>query len=96
LQRVYRKPVGEYSIGADEIVRGHMKSILDPSFRYTSSVDTDLQKTFARIRRDYRQEAERAVQATRRRARQGFVDRQEDSDGPVMKRALSASLSIVN
>jgi hypothetical protein len=63
LRRVYRKPVGEYSIGADEIARGHMKSILDPSFRYTSSVDTDLQKTFARIRRDHRQEAERAVQA---------------------------------
>ena len=27
-----------------------MKSILNPSFRYTSSVNTDLQKTFARIR----------------------------------------------
>jgi hypothetical protein len=41
-----------------------MKSILDPSFRYTASFDTDLHKTFARIRRDHRQEAERAVQAT--------------------------------
>jgi hypothetical protein len=29
-----------------------MKSILDPSFRYTNSVDTDLRKTFARIRRE--------------------------------------------
>ena len=29
----------------------HMKSILDPSFRYTPSVNTDLKKTFARIRR---------------------------------------------
>lgn len=29
-----------------------MKSILDPSFRYTKSVDTDLRKTFARIRRE--------------------------------------------
>ena len=28
-----------------------MKSILDPSFRYTPSVSTDLRKTFARIRR---------------------------------------------
>ena len=28
-----------------------MKSILDPSFRYTSSSKTDLRKTFARIRR---------------------------------------------
>ena len=40
-----------------------MKSILDPSFRYTPSFDTDLHKTFARIRSDYRQEAEKAVRA---------------------------------
>ena len=31
-----------------------MKSILDPSFRYTSSVETDLRKTFARVRREAR------------------------------------------
>ncbi len=36
-----------------------MKSILDPSFRYTTSFNTDLRKTFARIRRDRRQEGER-------------------------------------
>lgn len=29
-----------------------MKSILDPSFRYTNSVETDLRKTFARVRRE--------------------------------------------
>jgi len=29
-----------------------MKSILDPSFRYTKSADTDLRKTFARVRRE--------------------------------------------
>ena len=29
-----------------------MKSILDPSFRYTSSVETDLRTTFARSRRE--------------------------------------------
>jgi hypothetical protein len=29
-----------------------MKSILDPSFRYTASHATDLRKTFARIRRE--------------------------------------------
>ena len=29
-----------------------MKSILDPSFRYTNSVDTDLRETFARVRRE--------------------------------------------
>lgn len=31
-----------------------MKSILDPSFRYTKSVETDLRKTFARVRRELR------------------------------------------
>ncbi len=40
------------------------KSILDPSFRYIPSFDTDLQKTFARIRQDQRQDAEQTVQAT--------------------------------
>lgn len=35
-------------------VRYSMKSILDPSFRYTSSVQTDLRKTFARVRRELR------------------------------------------
>ncbi len=34
-----------------------MKSILDRSFRYTSSQDTDLAKTFARIRREQRRRA---------------------------------------
>jgi hypothetical protein len=35
---------------------GPMKSILDPSFRYTKSVETDLRKTFARIRREQRKQ----------------------------------------
>jgi hypothetical protein len=29
-----------------------MKRILDPAFRYTPSYDTDLRKTFERIRRE--------------------------------------------
>ena len=40
-----------------------MKSILDSSFRYTSSVETDLRKTFARIRRD-----QRALQQSQQKA----------------------------
>jgi len=32
-----------------------MKSILDPSFKYTSSANTDIAKTFARVRRRQRQ-----------------------------------------
>ena len=31
-----------------------MKSILDRSFRYTNSVETDIRKTFARVRREQR------------------------------------------
>jgi hypothetical protein len=31
-----------------------MKSILDPTFRYTPSFCTDIRKTFARIREDLR------------------------------------------
>ena len=34
-----------------------MKSILDKSFRYTKSIDTDLRKTFAKIKREQRQQA---------------------------------------
>ena len=41
-----------------------MKSILDPSFRYTTSFNTDLRRTFARVRRDHRNASERAAQAT--------------------------------
>jgi hypothetical protein len=37
-----------------------MKSILDRSFRYTPSFGTDLRKTFARVRRNSRIEAERS------------------------------------
>jgi hypothetical protein len=33
---------------------GQVKSILDRSFRYTPSSETDLRKTFARIRREQR------------------------------------------
>ena len=34
-----------------------MKSILDPTFRYVKSTDTDLRKTFARLRREQRKQA---------------------------------------
>jgi len=40
-----------------------MKSILDPSFRYTTSFNTDLSKTFARVRRDHLMNAEACQQA---------------------------------
>ncbi len=40
-----------------------MKSILDPSFRYTASFNTDLRKTFARVRRDFRVDANKEAHA---------------------------------
>ena len=40
-----------------------VKSILDRSFRYTSSVETDLRKTFARIRREQRTQQKQTAQA---------------------------------
>lgn len=35
-----------------------MKSILDPTFHYTPSASTDLRKTFARVRREMRKNAQ--------------------------------------
>jgi hypothetical protein len=40
-----------------------MKTIFDPSFRCSSSFDTDLKKTFARIRRTHREGTARAAPA---------------------------------
>lgn len=41
-----------------------MKSILDPTFRYTSSANTDLRKTFARIRRESRKQTQASTRAS--------------------------------
>jgi hypothetical protein len=38
-----------------------MKSILDPKFKYTKAVATDIRKTFARVRRE---QAKAALPAT--------------------------------
>lgn len=40
-----------------------MKTILDPSFRYTSSFNTDLRKTFAKIRRSHRKADDKSAPA---------------------------------
>ena len=37
-----------------------MKRILDPKFKYVPAVETDLKKTFARIRAEQRKNAEEA------------------------------------
>lgn len=41
-----------------------MKSILDPTFQYTPSASTDLRKTFARIRREMRKNAQIEAEAS--------------------------------
>jgi hypothetical protein len=41
-----------------------MKLIHDPSFRYTASYNTDVKKTFERIRRRQRKEREKAAPTT--------------------------------
>jgi hypothetical protein len=40
-----------------------MKTILDPAFRYTASFNTDLKKTFARVRRGHRKDMQQAAPA---------------------------------
>lgn len=40
-----------------------MKSILDRSFRYTSSAQTDVRKTFARVRREQQMQQQAQAQA---------------------------------
>jgi hypothetical protein len=47
-----------------------MKSILDRSFRYTPSSQTDLRKTFARVRREQVKADEAAQQEAQRKVRQ--------------------------
>ena len=50
-----------------------MKSILDPEFRYTPSVETDLRKTFARIRREQRRQQEAAAPAEESETRKNVL-----------------------
>jgi hypothetical protein len=38
-------------------IGGDVKSLLDPTFKYVPSVETDIRKTFARVRREARREA---------------------------------------
>ena len=56
--------------GEQQTLGGQMKSILDPSFRYTKSVETDLKKTFARVRKELRKQSQdRSTQASARQKR---------------------------
>ena len=42
-----------------------MKSILDPSFKYTPSISTDVRKTFAKVRRQERLKAKQMEEQKR-------------------------------
>lgn len=53
-----------------------MKSLLDPTFRYVPSGQTDIRKTFARIRREARaQEHGRSVDLHAPKVRPLFTER---------------------
>jgi hypothetical protein len=43
-----------------------MKSILDPTFCYTSSLHTDVRKTFERVRREQRETASNEIRSDRK------------------------------
>jgi hypothetical protein len=56
-----------------------MKSIFDRSFRYTSSAETDLRKTFARVRRRLREEDElRALAEAEAKAKVSPIKQQKN------------------
>jgi hypothetical protein len=58
---------------------GNMKSIFDRSFRYTSSAETDLRKTFARVRRRIREEEElRALAEVEAKAKVSPIKQQKN------------------
>ena len=58
MERLLRQEMDEApdTVTYSQPAGGQMKSILDPSFRYTNSVETDLRKTFAKVRRDLRKQ----------------------------------------
>lgn len=56
-----------------------MKSIFDRSFRYTSSAETDLRKTFAKVRRRLREEDElRALAEAEAKAKVSPIKQQKN------------------
>jgi hypothetical protein len=57
-----------------------MKSILDPSFKYTPSVSTDIAKTFARIRRMQREDARVVVSAAGELSKNVSVFRRRETE----------------
>jgi hypothetical protein len=56
---VNRRDIGSVFIGKENT----MKSILDRSFKYTPSAETDLRKTFAKLRRQQRSAQKTALNA---------------------------------
>jgi hypothetical protein len=48
-----------------DMMRNTMKSILDPSFKYTPSTSTDVRKTFAKVLRQLRLKAKQQEKQNR-------------------------------
>ncbi len=55
-------PTGTFIIDTER----YMKSILDPGFCYTSSLHTDVRKTFNRVRRELQRESTANASGTER------------------------------
>jgi hypothetical protein len=54
---------------ADTKKEGQMKRLLDPTFKYVPSGQTDIRKTFARVRREQAQQSQpKAVVPLRKRS----------------------------
>jgi flagellar hook-basal body complex protein FliE len=58
-----RARVGLIALAQREGKSRYMKSVFDPSFRYTPSFGTNLKATFARVRREQRQARAQAEEA---------------------------------
>ena len=63
-----------------------MRSILDDSFQYTSSVQTDLKKTFARIRREQRRQEDIQARAVAEATLKVSPIRQSETAGAMSNR----------
>jgi hypothetical protein len=70
-----------------------MKSILDPSFRYTNSVETDLRKTFARIRRELDEQQQESSTDVLRKVLP-FRSRKPGSEEPRVRRKHFAARAL--
>ena len=71
-----------------------MKSILDPSFRYITDVETDLREAFARVRCDLHQQAQEPSTICREATREvlPFRSRKAGAEEQCVRRKRAAAM----